>query len=122
MINDGVTKSIFAHLIPANGVDDPSSGKVARMIIKELESLGYHRVVFQCEQLRTVKLTWPGDVVQETSAENDPRSNGAAESSVNVIKGHVRSIKPAVESASGVEVTWLVPYATGVHRRFFGWP
>ena len=71
-----------------------------------------------------VKLPWTGDVVQETSAQGDPQSNGAAESSVNVVKGHVRSIKLAVESASGVEVPadhdllmWLVPYAANVHRR-----
>ena len=43
--------------------------------------------------LRAVKLVWTGDVVQETSAEGDPQSNGAAESSVNVVKGHARSIK-----------------------------
>ena len=43
-------------------------------------------------------------MVQETSAEGDPQSNGAAESSVNVVKGHVRSIKLAVVSASSVEV------------------
>ena len=64
--------------------------------------------------LRVVKLAWTGDVVQETSAEGDPQSNGAPESSVNVVKGHVRSIKLAMESASGVELpadhdllTWL---------------
>ena len=78
--------------------------------------------MFRCDSeastpalLRAVKLAWIGDVVQETSAEGDPQSKGAAESSVNVIKGHVRSIK-LVESASSVEVptdhgllTWLVP-------------
>ena len=31
----------------------------------------------------------------------DPQSNGAAECSLNVVNGHVRSIKLAVESASG---------------------
>ena len=81
--------------------------------------------MFRCDNeasilalLKAVKLAWTGDVVQETSAEGDPQSNGAAESSVNVVKGHVRSIKLAAESASGVEgpadhdlLTWLVPYA-----------
>ena len=54
--------------------------------------------------------------------QGDPQSNGAAESSVNVVKWYVRTIKLAVESASGVEVpadhdllTWLVPYATCMH-------
>ena len=72
-----------------------------------------------------MKSAWAGDVEQELPAEGDPQSNGAAESSVNVVKGHVRSIKLAVESASNVEVladhdllTWLVPYAASMHRRF----
>ena len=57
-------------------------------------------MVFRCDNepssvalLRAVKLAWPGDVVQETSAESDPPSNGAAESSVNVVQGHVRLIR-----------------------------
>ena len=114
------------------GVDFPSCKKVVKMIVKDLDTLGYHRVVFRSANepsilslLRVVKLAWTGDVVQETSAAGDPQSNGAAESSVNVIKGHVRSIKQAVESASGVEVPadhdllmWLVPYAASMHRRF----
>ena len=80
-------------------------------------------MVFRCDNepsilalRRAVKLAWTGDVVQETSTEGDPQSNGAAESSVNVVGGHVRSIKMAVESASGVDfpadhdlLTWLVP-------------
>ena len=70
-------------------------------------------------------MAWTGDVVQETSAEGEPQSNGAAESSANVVKGHARSIKLAVESTSSIEVpadhdllTWLVPYAASMHGRF----
>ena len=72
-----------------------------------------------------MKLAWTGDVVQEVPADRDPQSNGAAESSVDVVKGHVRSIKLTVDSASGIAVpadhdllTWLVPYATRMQRRF----
>ena len=132
VIHDGVTKLIFAHLIPAEGVDFQSCEKVVKMIVKDLDTSGDHTVLFRCDNepstfvlLRAVKLAWTGDVVQETSAEGDPQSNGAAESSVNVVKGHVRSTKLAVESASSVEVsadhdlfTWLVPYAASMHRRF----
>ena len=46
----------------------------------------------------------PSTIAPGTSAEGDPQSNGAAERSRNVTKGHVRSIKPAVGSASGVDV------------------
>ena len=62
-----------------------------------------------------VKWAWTGDVEQETSAEVVQQSNGAAESSANVVKGHFISIKLAVESVSGADVptdhdllTWLV--------------
>ena len=85
-----------------------SSEKVVKMISKDLDNSGYHRVVFRCENepsilalLRAVKLAWNGDVVQEKSAESDPQSNCAAESTVFVVEGHVRSIKLAAESASG---------------------
>ena len=62
--------------------------------------------MFRCDNepsilalLWAVMLAWPGDVVQETSAENDPQSNGAAESSVNVVK-RACQIDQEVESAT----------------------
>ena len=91
--HDGVTKSIFAHLIPAKGVDFSSFEKVVKMIVQDLDMCDNEPSILAL--LRAVKLAWTGDVVQETSAEGDPQSNGAAESSVNVVKGHVRSIKLA---------------------------
>ena len=88
-----MTKSIFAHLIPAKGVDFSSFEKVVKMIVQDLDMCDNEPSILAL--LRAVKLAWTGDVVQETSAECDPQSNGAAESSVNVVKGHVRSIKLA---------------------------
>ena len=73
---DGVTKSIYAHLIPAKGVDFPSCEKVVKTIVKDLDTLGFHRVVFRSDNepsilalLRAVKVAWTGDAVQETSAQ-----------------------------------------------------
>ena len=84
VMHDGVSKSSFAHLIPAKGVDFPSCEKVVKMIVKDLDTLGYHRVEIRSDNepsilslLRAVKLAWTGDAVQETSAEGDPQSNGA---------------------------------------------
>ena len=48
-MRDGVTKSMFAHVISARGVDFPSSQKVVKMIVKDLDTLGYHSVVFRSE-------------------------------------------------------------------------
>ena len=55
------------------------------MFVQDLDNLVYRRVVFRCDNepsilalRRAVKLAWTGDVVQETSGEGDPESNGAA--------------------------------------------
>ena len=71
VMHDSVTKSIFAHLIPAKGVDFPSCEKVVEMIVKDLDTSGYRKLVFRCDNepailslLRAVKLAWSGDVVQ----------------------------------------------------------
>ena len=48
VMHDGVTKSFWAHFIPAKGVDFPSYEKVVKSIIYDLDNLGYHGVVFRC--------------------------------------------------------------------------
>ena len=40
VMHDGVTKSILARLIPANGFDFPKCEKVVKMIIKNLDTFG----------------------------------------------------------------------------------
>ena len=50
----GVTKSIYAHLIPAKGVDFPSCEKVVKMIGKDLDNLGCNRVVFRCDNVPSI--------------------------------------------------------------------
>ena len=71
VMHDGVTKSIFAHLILSKGVDFPSCGKVVKMFVTDLDMLGYHRVVFRCDNepsilalFRAVKLVWTGNAGQ----------------------------------------------------------
>ena len=63
VMHDGVTKSTFAHLIPANGFGFPSCGKVVKMIIKNLDTLGYHRVVFRCDNEALHSCITPGGEV-----------------------------------------------------------
>ena len=45
-MHEGVTKLVFAHVIPAKGFVPPSCEKAVKMIIDDLDTLGYHRVVF----------------------------------------------------------------------------
>ena len=45
VMHDGFTTSIFAHLNPAKGIEFPSCEKVVKMIVQDVDTLGYHRVV-----------------------------------------------------------------------------
>ena len=61
----GVTKSIFAHLLPTQGMDFPGCEKVVKTIAKDLDRVVYRRVVFRCDNepsilalLRAVLLAW----------------------------------------------------------------
>ena len=40
VMRDGVTKSIFAHLIQTKGVDFPSCEGVVKMIVKDVDTFG----------------------------------------------------------------------------------
>ena len=65
VMHDEVTRSTFAHLIPAKGVDFPSCEKVLKVIVKDLDTLGYHRVVFRSDNepaSLSLLRAWTGDV------------------------------------------------------------
>ena len=97
----------------------------------DLTSLGYKRIVIRSDNepaitafLRLVARRWDGEVVPDSSAEGDPRSNGAAENAVRITKGLVRTAKDALEEHVGKPlpqdhglITWMVPYVASMHRR-----
>ena len=115
-----MTKSILAHLIPAKGTFLPSCEKVVDVGTQRFGQFGV-----PLSGVSVSRRAFHFCTAQETAAEGDPQSNGAAESSVHVVTGNARPIRLAVESASGVEVsadrdlfTWAMLYVTSLHRRF----
>ena len=108
----GVTKSNVAHLIPAKRVHFPSYKKGGEDDRSGLRTLSVTtEMCFGDTEpsilslLRAVKLAWTGDV---TSAESDPPSNGAAESS-------------SVEVPADHDLLTFVPYAAK-HAPSVCWP
>ena len=103
LMHGWIGQTIFSHLLQTRGVDFQDCEKVVEMMIKDLNSLQLQMVLFRCANepsilalRRAVKLAWPGDVAQEKYAEGGLQFNSLAESSVKVVKGHVRSIKLGV--------------------------
>ena len=91
---DGVTKSIFAHLIPAKGMDFPGCEKVVKTITKDLDRLGYRRVVFRCGKepsmlamLRAVKLVWQWSCARNVCRGRPAVQRRCRKFCKNVIKG-----------------------------------
>ena len=65
---------------------------MVKMIIRGFDNLGNHRVVFRSDNEPSILAVLKA-LKQETTAEGEPQSNCATESSVNVVKRHVISIK-----------------------------
>ena len=100
-------------------------------MIADLDGLGYKRVRFRSDGepslvafLRLVRSRWSGEVVSELTVKGDPRTNGAAENGVRLLKGLARTLTLALEDLyeqvpenHGI-VTWLVRYAATVHRSY----
>ena len=79
---DGVTQLTLAYVIPAKGVYLPSCEKVVDVSTQRFGRFG---VLLSGVSVSRRALHFC--TAQETAAENDPQSNGAAESSVHVVTG-----------------------------------
>ena len=129
---DRLSKSVLWYVVPAKGTDYDSVGNLSRRICSDLSNLGYKKIIFRSDGerpilslLRLIASNWPGEVIMEQSAEGDHASNGGAESGVNLMKGHVRTLKIAVERKLNCTIpethcliTWLVQYASRAYNRY----
>ena len=128
---DSRSKSVFAHMVAAKGVDNTLTDRVVGLVCNDLTSLGYKRITIRSDNeptieafLRLVTRRWGGEVVPDSSAEGDPKSNGAVENAVRIEEGLVRTVKDALEERVGQPlpqdhglITWIVPYAASMYRR-----
>ena len=73
-----------------------------------LTETGYKRLVLRTDGehalvafMRAVAQRWGGEVVPQQSPTSDPQANGAAEMAMGLMKGHIRSMKDALDSRIG---------------------
>ena len=131
-MRDRLSQACFWYLVPKKGREFATYENLLSMITDDLDGLGYDRVCFRSDGepaltcvLEDIRLRWKGQVVPESSAEGDSSSNGNAECGVGLMKGHVRTLKIALERQLGCEISedhgllsWLVRHAASTYRRF----
>ena len=104
VLRDRHSKAIFSHLLPCKGTT--GSTHPERAILKDLNFLGYKKLVLKNDQEPAIKALavavrngFSGEIVPEESPKGDAhgQSNGEAERSVQTIQGMVRTLKAGLE-------------------------
>ena len=107
VIRDSRSKSIFAHVVPAKGVDE--RGFSVDALVDDIKWLGYVRVTLKSdnepailklltESLRELRIQGLEQASEEHPPEYDPQSNGSAEVAVKLLKGHLRTLRSSLEA------------------------
>ncbi|CAE7420072.1 RE2, partial [Symbiodinium sp. CCMP2592] len=131
VLRDRHSKAIFSHLLPCKGTT--GSTHPERAILKDLEFLGYKKLVLKNDQEASIKALslavrngFSGEIVPEESPKGDHhgQSNGEAERSVQTVQGLVRTLKASLtEKGITLEPTssvfaWMIEYAGVLHTLF----
>ena len=97
----GATGCLFAHAVPAKGVDE--GGYIVEQLKNDILWLGHSKVVIRSDNepalvkvvdkaVRALKLAGLASASSEGSVPYDPQTNGHAESAVGVIKAMFRTL------------------------------
>ena len=97
----GATGCIFAHAVPAKGLD--GDGYIIEQLKQDILWLGHSKVVIRSDNepallqvvastLVALKMAGVTSAVDEGSVPYDPQTNGAAENAVKLFKGSLRAI------------------------------
>ncbi len=133
VVKDTKGKAVFAHTVRQKGVDE--EGYAVARITEDVQWLGYTKLILKIDGERAIVRLLRGslkvikanivDDEGQASFENpptyDPRSNGAVENAVKMIKGMLRTCKLGLEARIGGIIpddhpvmTWLVEHVAWI--------
>ena len=130
VVRDGKSKCVFAHVVPAKGVDE--AGFAVATLVDDVKWLGYNKIALKSdneraivkllsEALRELRISGLDQCLEEHPPEYDPQSNGSAEIGVKLLKGHLRTLKSCLESRIGHKipvqhpvVAWMTRHAANL--------
>ena len=130
VVCDSKSKAVFAHGVPAKGLDD--KGFIVRCVADDVAWMGYSRVVLKCdnepaivavlkESLKVLRIDGVDQAMEEHPPPYDSQANGKVESAVKSVRGMVRTLQVALEEQlqSKIPAThpimhWLVGHAADI--------
>ena len=131
VLRDRRSKAIFSHLLPCKRTT--GSTHPERAILKDLNFLGYKKLVLKNDQEPAIKALavavrngFSGEIVPEESPKGDAhgQSNGEAERSVQTVQGMVRTLKAGLEEKgitigpTSAVLAWMTPFQRIKGRRW----
>ena len=129
-MRDSKSKAVFAHVVPAKGIDE--KGFSVDALVSDVKWLGYTKVTLKSdnepaivkllqEALRELRVQGLEQTLEEHSPEYDPQANGSAEVGVKLLKGHFRTVRSCIESRLGHRIpvrhpliAWMIRHAASL--------
>ena len=132
ILTDSLSGALYAHVAPAEGGTHEDSGRLAKIMAKEIDGMGYRRAILRSDNepsitafVRLLRQHVMCELIPKTSAEYDAPSNGRAEQAVGALKDMVRTMLTHTQdhvghtlAATSQVLGWMVLAAASAHRRF----
>ena len=110
---DSKSKSLFAHVVRSNGIDE--KGSAVDSLVQDVKLLGYSKITLKSdnepaivkmlsELLRELRFHGLEQTMEEHSPEYGSQANGSAEVGVRILKGHFRTMRSDLETKLGYRV------------------
>ena len=129
ILHDRQRKTVWSHPLPSKGIEHPYCAKV---ILQDLAKTGYKRLILKTDQeasilalAKSVKDSFPGEIILESSPKGQSKSNGEAERAVQTAQGLARTLKDFVEQAANFSfdpsspvIAWMIEYGGVLHNLF----
>ena len=130
VVRDFKSKALFAHAVRCKGSD--VDGFAVQCVIDDLKWLGYSKVILKSdnepaivkllsESLKALRIEGIEQAMEEHPPPYDPQANGGIEIGVKLVKGHLRTMRSALEARVGYRVpvshplmSWLVTYSANI--------
>ena len=126
---DGNSRALFAHVVPAKGVDERRFSVDA--LVDDIKWLGYTRMILKSdnepaivrllsESSKDLRISVGdlGQVMEEHPPPFDSQANGDAEAAAKAVQGQVRSMQSCLEARIGYRIpmahpimAWMIPHA-----------